>query len=281
MPKLPRKVQKVFGNAIGATGQFGVYGSLAAASPQYSKDPKVIQSLAAWELGLAGAVVGNKSPALEDINSLFYTAFYQLACLLESGVPEWDMDTPYFIDDFASSGGKIYKSKTDDNLNNAIGDTNHWIEYVASVYTPPAFTLQKSYLFSDRQVLATVGSSVGWTAIDLTPYIAAAGLNVPGITVTGAKIGLRVQLGPNGFGTYTADAIVYAWGNSTATNPLFAYTLQTADDSSTSSSDTTSGDVPLLGGTNLFYNVGNNGRASGLFAQVFLSGFIYDQVVQL
>ena len=90
MARLTRFLQKVFGSDVGPAGNFGVFGSLAAGAPQYSKDPKVIQSLDAWRLAWAAATVGNKSPALQDMNSLFYVALYQLAYLLQQGLPELD-----------------------------------------------------------------------------------------------------------------------------------------------------------------------------------------------
>lgn len=281
MPKITRATQKVFGDNAGAVGNFGVFGSLAAGTPLYSKDPAQIQSLAAFLQGLGGAVVGNKSPAFEDINSLYLLAFRQLAYLFQQGVPEWDAETIYFQNGFASSGGKIYKSKTNDNLNNAVSDTNNWIEYVASIYTPPTVTLQKQYLFNDRQKLIERNSATGWTNTDLTPYIADAGLDAAGITVTGAIVGLRISLGRGPFANFDADAGIWSWGNASADNPLFAYCRYSANDSVASCADTNTGPVPLLDGSNLWYRVTNSGNSSGLFAQLFLSGFIYNQLIQL
>jgi hypothetical protein len=135
MAQFTRFVQKEFGDLVGAAGNFGIFGSLAAGTPQYSKDPKVIQSLDAWRLAWAAATVGTKSPALEDMNSLFYLAFYQLGYLMQQGIPEWNADTTYYQNQYASSGGLIYKSLVNGNTE-PVSNTNNWIEYVASVITP-------------------------------------------------------------------------------------------------------------------------------------------------
>ena len=127
MPQLTRHVQKEFGDLVGAAGNFGVFGSLASGTPQYSKNPTTIQSLDAWRLAWAAATVGTKSPALEDMNSLFYLAFYQIAYLMQQGVPEWNADTTYYTNQLVSSQGQIYVSKVDNNLNVPVSNTNNWI----------------------------------------------------------------------------------------------------------------------------------------------------------
>jgi hypothetical protein len=131
MPKITRYVQNLFGNLVGAAGNYGKFGSLAAGVPQYTKDPKEIQSLDAWNLGWNAATVGNKSPALQDRNALDFLAFYQLAYLMQQGVPEWNADTTYYIGGICASGGSFYVSITDDNINHAVSDTNHWLNQAA------------------------------------------------------------------------------------------------------------------------------------------------------
>lgn len=281
LPNLPRVQQKIFGDVSSPINNFIQFGSLAAGAVQYTKDLALIQALAAFDIGWTGAVVGNKSPSLEDMNALFYLNFKQLAYLFQKGMAEWNADTTYYTGHLCASGGVIYRSKTENNLGNPVSDTNNWIEYVSSVLTLPTVSLSKTYLFTDRVKLVERGSATGYTSVDLTPYIATAGLNAVGITVRAAIIGLRVQLGRGPFGNYDADASVNAWGNNAAANPLFAYAKMSADDSVASASDTNCGPVPLLDANNLWYSVGNSTTSNGLFVQVFLSGFLYDQVVQL
>lgn len=127
MAQFTRYVQKEFGDLVGAAGNFGIFGSLAAGTPQYSKDPKVLQSLDAWRLAWAAATVGTKSPALEDMNSLFYLAFYQLGYLMQQGIPEWNADTTYYQNQICAVAGVMYVSVTNDNTNNVVSNTNFWI----------------------------------------------------------------------------------------------------------------------------------------------------------
>lgn len=281
MAKITRSTQKVFGDAVGATGNFGKFGSLAAGTPQYSKDLAEIQSLDAWTLGWAGAVVGLKSPALEDMNSLFYTAFKQLAYLLQQGVPEWDAGTTYYVDQFVSNSGKIYKSKTNNNLNNPVTDTNNWIEYVSSVLSLPAITLEKTYIYANPQQLVNRNTvAPGWNSLDLAPQIAAAGLNAPGITVRAAIMSAEIQLGAIGFSQATADAGVWVGGDGSG-NPVRAYVFLVTDDSDAAAHGSGSGNVLLANGHTAYYTMFNNGRSGGLQGSVFLNGFIYNQTVQL
>ena len=275
MAQFTRYVQKEFGDLVGAAGNFGIFGSLAAGTPQYSKDPKVIQSLDAWRLAWAAATVGTKSPALEDMNSLFYVAFYQLAYLMQTGVPAWNADTTYYQNQFCSSGGKIYKSLVNDNLNVEVSNTNNWVEYVASVLPTRSYT--KNYFFETPVVvLESTGASGSFASVDIADQIAAAGLNVAGITVQSATIRCDTQLGPGGFGQYTATLELVVWGNTNG-NGLKSYTRMTADDSNTSGADMCAGNCPLFGGALLHYKISNTGNATGRISRITLLGFTYEQ----
>lgn len=126
MAKLTRVFQKVFASTASGT-QVGVFGSLAAGSPAYTSDPTTVQSLSAFLSGWYSAVIGGNSPAIQDMNSLFFLGFRQLAYLFQAGIPEWDTSTIYFIGSFASDGiGNIYVSLTDNNTGNALSSTANW-----------------------------------------------------------------------------------------------------------------------------------------------------------
>lgn len=127
MAKLVKKYMKVFGNAAGAN-QIGKFGSLAAGLPAYTTDPNQIQT-AEYEVGWYGAILGNNSPAIQDVNALDYLYGYQLAYLMQAGVAEWDAVTPYYIGSIANVGGILYKSITDNNVNNLVTDVAHWCPY--------------------------------------------------------------------------------------------------------------------------------------------------------
>lgn len=126
MAKLTRKSAKVFAEqasaGIGGVSQFG---SLAAGDPQYSKDVDVIQALDAYKNGWSDAVVGNKSPAIEDRNALDYLLSYQQAYIMQRGVPEWLSTETYYKNCYAvDSNGQLRYSLIDNNIgNNPIDDS--------------------------------------------------------------------------------------------------------------------------------------------------------------
>ena len=119
MPKLQRKSAKLFAeNATAAAGGIAQFGSLAAGTPNYSTDPDVIQGLQQYSDGWSAAVLGTKSPALEDRNALDYLLSYQQAYIMQRGVPEWISTETYYTGSFASlSDGRMYVSKVDNNIN--------------------------------------------------------------------------------------------------------------------------------------------------------------------
>lgn len=129
MPAISRSFQDIFGRGLVPSGNLAVWGSLQTGSPAYSGDPKVIQSLSNYLNGLNGALIGNRSPALEDLNGLFYVFAYQLAYLLQSGVPEWNADTTYWTGQICRGIGTAvqYQSIIDNNIDNAVTDTNSWV----------------------------------------------------------------------------------------------------------------------------------------------------------
>jgi len=131
MAKITRKNMKIFGSNAGAQ-QRGVFGSLAAGVPAYSTDPEVIQSLSNYEDGWFGAVLGNNSPAIQDMNALQFLYAYQIAYGFQAGVPEWDDATTYYAGSFVNDSGVLYVSIADDNLNHAVSDEAYWSPYGAA-----------------------------------------------------------------------------------------------------------------------------------------------------
>ena len=120
MAKLQRKSAKLFAeNATAAAGGLAQFGSLAAGTPNYSTDPDVIQALPAYGNGWSDAVLGTKSPALEDRNALDYLLSYQQAYIMQHGVPEWlDTETYYKNSYVVDSNGQLRYSLTDNNIGN-------------------------------------------------------------------------------------------------------------------------------------------------------------------
>lgn len=117
MAKLQRKSAKLFAeNANAGIGGVAQFGSLADGNPNYSKDVDVIQALDAYKNGWSDAVVGNKSPAIEDRNALDYLLSYQQAYIMQHGIPEWITTETYYKDCFVvDSNGELRVSVIDNN----------------------------------------------------------------------------------------------------------------------------------------------------------------------
>lgn len=126
MAKLPRVLQKIFGSSAGPN-QIAKFGSLQAGTPVYTTDPLLIQGLSNYLGGWFSGVIGNNSPAIEDMNALFYLFSYQLAYIMQQGVPEWDATTTYYIGGIVNDGtGTLYRSLQNTNLNHATSDGAWW-----------------------------------------------------------------------------------------------------------------------------------------------------------
>lgn len=155
MAKILRATQLQFASAAG-TNQLAKFGSLAAGSPvRYTGatvTPANIQALSNYLSGWFGAVLGGNSPAIEDMNALCYLFAYQLGYILQTGVPEYDSATTYFIGSMVTSGSLIYVSLTDTNLGNAVTSTTNWALYgnrVRTVTTTTTIGLTDNMLRAD------------------------------------------------------------------------------------------------------------------------------------
>lgn len=112
MSLLTRAVQKIFG-LTGGTGEFGQIGSKAAGAPVTTKNLETMQALSKYDQGL-NAIVSDQGtsvlPYLEDINSLFFLTTSQIAYLMQSGIPEWNAETEYYLNiSLVTEGGITYK----------------------------------------------------------------------------------------------------------------------------------------------------------------------------
>ena len=122
MAGLARYLQKLFGISAGSN-QMGQFGSRIASPPGNLYDgatitPQIIQALTNFNEGLYSSLGGAYSPTLQDQNSLFFLAFYQLSYILTRGIPEWDSGTTYNTNDFCKIGNVTYYSLIDSNTNN-------------------------------------------------------------------------------------------------------------------------------------------------------------------
>lgn len=135
MAKITRQNQKIFGSNAGFE-EISQFGSLKAGVPAYSTNPETIQALQNYLDGWYEAVIGGNSPAIEDWNAVCYLYAYQLAYLFQQGIPEWNDETTYYEGSLVNDGtGAIYKSITDDNLNNIVTDTANWYPVLPALGT--------------------------------------------------------------------------------------------------------------------------------------------------
>ena len=109
-----RYTQKLFGGTA-LSEEIGNFGSLAngaAAYPTVEVDGTLsltdIQSLPPFTGGWFDAVLGLNYPAIEDMNALFYAIFYQLCCILQKGITQYDSGTTYFVGSQVNVSGVNY-----------------------------------------------------------------------------------------------------------------------------------------------------------------------------
>lgn len=117
MAKLTRKLKKIFSK--NSPDDIGVWGSINTAT---STDPDVIQSTG-YETGISAAEVSSKKLIpRKDLNGVLYETSYHLAYLYQSGIPEYDAATTYYVGDIVrgDSTSFIYKSLVDNNVGNAL-----------------------------------------------------------------------------------------------------------------------------------------------------------------
>lgn len=173
MAKITRKAQKVFGDN-GVATDFDQIGSAAAGSIVTSKDPDVIQALSNYLDGWSACVLANSSPVKEDMNALDFLITRQLAYLFQTGVPEWNATTVYYIGSIAQDGfGNLYISITDDNTGNALTSTGNWkaLGATSSAFNP-AVSSPYTILSTDSGKIFLVNSVNGSSQFNLplTPF---------------------------------------------------------------------------------------------------------------
>jgi hypothetical protein len=128
MAKLPRYTAQVFGTTAGSN-QMSEFGSLAAGTPaEYSGTtitPTIVQALSAFQSGWYSAVLGQNSPTIQDMNSLFYLTTYQSAYILEMGIGEYDSGTTYYQYSVCQYNGTLYQANQT-STGNLPTSTTYW-----------------------------------------------------------------------------------------------------------------------------------------------------------
>ena len=132
MTTFTRKKLEEYAANVTAT-DLQVVGSDAAGLPVLSDDPEALQANNAYKQGLLNIKNSSSNDLeLKEINSLFYIHNYHLNYILQNGLQEYNADTSYQEDGYVRDGIAIYKSLTNNNLNNPVTDTNNW-EFVATL----------------------------------------------------------------------------------------------------------------------------------------------------
>lgn len=112
MAKIQRVLQKIFGSSA-PVNEFAQIGSDFTSTPLKTKDLAQIQGGAQFPLGLYGITAdASQPPRIEDINALYYLMTSQMAYMFQSGIAEWDADTPYYQGSLVNVAGTIYVSLT-------------------------------------------------------------------------------------------------------------------------------------------------------------------------
>jgi hypothetical protein len=123
--------------------------------------------------------------------------------------------------------------------------------------------------------IAVLGTAGGPDAIDLTAEIAAAGLNVAGVTVKAAYVRVDVRLGSGPFGVYSADAWTSVSGDPANMDGLTALAIYSANDSTASAADRVIGMCQIITPNTIYWSRAVSGNASGESHGVVLLGFQY------
>lgn len=107
MSRLSRVTQKIFGINAGFE-EISQFGSLYASAPLFTTNIATIQALSNYLVGWFNAAVGDNSPAIEDMNSLFYLITTQMVYQFQSGIPEWDSSTAYYSGSLVNYNAYIF-----------------------------------------------------------------------------------------------------------------------------------------------------------------------------
>lgn len=135
MARLTREYQKVFAINNDASVKFGngQFGSGKLGTKLITNNITTLQALSAFENGWKDAVLINSAgqpslPPLEEDQALHYIETYQIAYLLQEGIPEYNADTTYYKNSIVKEAGtyNLYGSLVDNNVGNALTDIDNW-----------------------------------------------------------------------------------------------------------------------------------------------------------
>lgn len=158
MSKLTRQTMLWFGSTSDSSS-VGVFGSLQAGSPTYSKVIATIQGLPAWGSGWKAEVIASERPALQDFNAVDYVFSYGINYLYQMGIPEWDSGTVYYQYSYCQISGVIYYSLQNNNVGqNPVTASSYWTAGFVGLS------------FVDLVNPQTVGGVKTFTSFPVTPF---------------------------------------------------------------------------------------------------------------
>lgn len=243
MSRLSRITQKLFASNPGSD-QVGQFGSFAASSIDYTTDPAAIQALAAWTTGWYAAIVGQDSPAIQDMNGFCLVVVRQLANIFQDGVPLWDAGTTYYEGSICQKSGVVYTSLTDTNLNNDPAST-YGTDWVGSLLGAGSLT-NPPLAFAADPTTGLYSPSTGALEAVVSGVVQALFSSV-GLTLATALISPQATIGPSGAPAFKMKRFT---GTNVAANTTIligtgSYTVFYGAIGTTSTSGSSGENVPL------------------------------------
>ena len=248
--KIPRKTQKIFAGSAANNGQFG---SAQLGTKVTTTDIATIQALSAWDTGWNSATISSlQLPPLEEMQGVQYVETTQIAYLLQEGIAEYDAGTHYFQNSIVKQVGttKLYKSKTDDNVGNALTDTVNW-QFLLDLANPESNiiwggtaggTANAITITSTLSALPTPAIILFLASANNTAATTLVVGTAPSINITKGGNGV-VGLAPNDITTGKLIAVVYDGTQGQLLNPpAFAHGADVVA-AGTTVLDNTSGDI--------------------------------------
>lgn len=131
MAKIQRNTQKIFGGNA-PSDDIAALGSFKIGTPVYTDSIQALQNQA-FEQGYGASLVANEAPFLEEQNSVPYVLSKQLAYNFQEGIPEYDVNTTYYIGSIVKTLNEenkpvLYYSIIDDNVGNEVTNAEAWEE---------------------------------------------------------------------------------------------------------------------------------------------------------
>ncbi len=140
MAKLQRATQQVFASNANENS-ITQFGTAKNVSPNYTSNVEEIQGIGeglspeTFLNGWANSLETDLAPFMQDSNALWFMITYQIAYLMQQGIPEYDEGTEYSVGSLCKEEKNgvviIYKSLTDNNIGNATSDGTYWTMYSA------------------------------------------------------------------------------------------------------------------------------------------------------